>query len=300
MKKIFQMICTLLIGALLPVSSNGELLIASLSPVVTALAREVGGEHVRIIELLKPGRDPHTFAPSPADLRAARDAKLILASGKGMESYLNDFRDGLEPGQTLVEVGRTIPSLRIDSGKEMFVCCPAHANGALDPHWWHSVRNAQRATRVLADAFAEADPDHAEDYHRQYQIVSDQLEALHKWVRKEVSTIPRRNRKLTTAHLAFAYFCREYGFQSIPVQGLSTEDNPHPQYLAEVVDTLRKNHIRAVFPEVGANPKVLESMLRETGVHSGRPLLANGPHPDNPTYESMMRYNVEAMVEALK
>ncbi len=85
----------------------------------------------------------------------------------------------------------------------------------------------------------------------------------------------------------------------IPVQGLSTQDEPKPQYLAEVVDTLRQNQVRAVFPELGTSPKVLEAMVRETGVIVGRPLLASGPSTEHSSYEAMMRYNVSAIVEGL-
>ena len=101
---------------------------------------------------------------------------------------------------------------------------------------------------------------------------------------------------MTTSHAAFGYLCREFGLRSITVQGLSTEYSPNPSYLKDVVNTLENHDVRAVFPEDNANPKVLSSMVRETGVNVGGGLYAGTLPPASPTYVDMVRSNITTIV----
>lgn len=256
-------------------SAQADLRVASLHPVLSDLARQVGGSHVVVVELLKPGGDPHTFSPSTSDLRRMEACQLILASGKGIEPYLPKLKDSLKPGQQVFDVGRAVPSLTISEDNGLFVCCPHHSVGSLDPHWWHSVKNMQRASKVLSKAFAKADPTNAKAYAAQAKRYESHLKALYGWARKEIARIPRANRKLATAHAAFTYFCKEFGFQSMPIQGLGKDREASSQYLADVIGDLKHHRVAAVFPEAQANPKVLQEMVRSTGARLGGRLFAD-------------------------
>jgi len=271
---------------------------ASLNPIVTDLARQVGGRHLTIIELMRAGENPHVYEPTPEQLRSAAQADIVLAAGKGLESYLPDLRDTLGRNVQILEVGRNIPSLKISSG-EIFICCPGHAGSAIDPHWWHSIRNLQRAARIIAEAFAELDPANQDYFKRQSEAYSDRLDELNSWIKKEIYRIPRQNRILTTAHTSFGYFCRDFGFKSIPLQGLSSEGTPAPQHLTSVVKAIRNSRIKAVFPEKNVNPGLINTIIRECGVRAGGHLLAGSPEPEDPTCEAMFRHNVTVIVNAL-
>lgn len=293
-------LCLLVSSILHPASmARAEpLTVASLNPIVSDLARQVGGEDVKVIDLMPVGANPHNFYPSPAHLKAASSADLVLVAGKGLEGYLDSFRESLGGHVPVYEVGRSIPSLRIDAD-EVFICCPAHARGAIDPHWWNSVKSTRRAALGLARKLGEMNPERADAFNERYRDYAGRLDALYRWARKKIAGIPRRDRELTTSHAAFGYLCREFGLRSINVQGLSTEDSPQPAYLKEVIHTLRAHDVRAVFPEDNANPKVLASMISESGARIAGSLYAGTPPKDNPTYEAMMRHNIETIVNGL-
>jgi len=271
--------------------------IASLNPIVSDLARQVGGSDIGVIDLMPQGSNPHTFIPTPGDLKAAAGTQLILAAGKGLETYLEDIVLSLG-GIPVFEAGRSVPSLRVEVG-EIFICCPAHATGAIDPHWWHSVKSAKRAAKGIAAKFAEIDPENAEAYEVRARAYAKRLDRLYKWAKAEISRIPRRDRELTTSHAAFGYLCREFGLRSITIQGLSTENSANPTYLKDVVKTLMVENVRAIFPEDNANPKVISGMVQETGVNVGGGLYAGTLPPNSPTYENMMRSNINTIVESL-
>ena len=272
--------------------------VATLHPIVADLARQVGGANVEVVEILKPGGDVHHFEPATKDIAAMRGSKLILASGKGLETYLDKLRDSLGAGVKLVEVGEKVPSIP-------YVCDHDHSeehdhhHGEFDPHWWHSAENMQRAARIVADVFAEADPANEAAYAANAKTASKRFGELKTWAKIEIAKIDRADRKLVTAHNAFGYFCKEYGFEPISILGVSRSDDSSLKHVTESIATIREHGIKAAFPEDQANPKVLAEIVRSTGVKMGDPLVADGTAKHAHTFETMIAHNVRAIVLAL-
>ncbi len=281
-------------------SAPAQLKVASLHPLLGDLARQVGGDKVVVVDLLRPGADAHHFEPTTKDLAAASGVKVILASGKKLESYLPKITDTFAGTAEILEVGRTIPSIKIEAGSEIFMCCPAHTAGGIDPHWWHSADNMRRAARVVADSFSKADPANAATYKANAEAASQKFAALKSWAQEQINTIPRNERKLVTSHASFGYFCKEYGFKTIPLLGISREDEASLKYISETIKLIKEHHIRAVFADDQVNPKVLTEIVRETGVKVGKPLVADGTSPAAHTFEAMLKHNVESIVAALR
>jgi len=279
--------------------SAAEIKVSALHPLMADLARQVGGERVKVFDLVGEGGDPHRFEPRPSDMRNMRASALILAGGKNLETYLDRIRASL-PEVPIVEVGRTIPSLTV--GKDaVYTCCPHHAHdNALDPHWWHGIDNMRRAARVVADAFAEADPEGRDFYQARARDYARELADLKGWVRRELSKVPRGRRKLVTAHNAFAYFAKEFGFEVIAVAGLNKEQESTPQDLARTIESVRKAGVPAIFPEYGANPKALESIARATGAKLAPSLIADGNGSGGKAgFKAMIHHNVNTITRAL-
>jgi zinc/manganese transport system substrate-binding protein len=282
-------------------AAAAQLTAATMHPVLTDVAKEIGGDKVNISAIVPAGADVHRFSPTPSDVKKLSDIQVILVAGKGMETYLDKLRSNLSPAQQIVEVGRTIPSLKIEPGDETFMCCPEHAHGAIDPHWWNSVENMQRAGRVIADVFAEKDPANKDYYRDNAAAWSKRLGELKKWAKKEISAVPPERRKLATAHLSLSYFVKEFGFKLVPVQGLNHNANATPAELAAAIKVVREQKIVAVFPEQGVNPKYLNQLAAETGVKVGPELIADGNGTGkHASFEAAFTYNVQTIVAALK
>jgi zinc/manganese transport system substrate-binding protein len=274
-------------------------LVATLHPLMTEMVYRVAGDYVRLHEVMGPGGNPHTFEPRPSDLARIQGASMVIAMGKNLESYLDRLAAALPPGVVIYEAGRLVPSLRIDVTNEAFYCCPTHSHGAIDPHWWHSPMAMHRAVRHLGRELERLLPDHRTTIRANTQRTMGELQDLHRWVENEVAQVPRNRRKLVTAHAAWGYFCDAYGFQMIPVQGLTQEREPTPAYLAETIAILRREQIRAVFPEQMANPAILESLRDATGVRLADALFADNVGEPRLTYRQMIQHNVNVIVSAL-
>ncbi len=285
-------------------SAPAALRVATLHPLLTDLAQQVGGAQVTVLAIVAPGTDVHHFSPSPQNMQQLAGADLVLASGKQLENYLGKLQDNLRAGQTLLEVGKAIPSLELSEAAALLEAPetgPAgHRHGGVDPHWWNSVENMQRATRVLAAAFAQADPPQAPAYQAHAAAYLKQLTELKSWARREFSKIPPEQRKLATAHLSLGYFAQEFGFRLIPVQGLNPEIPATSQDLAAAVDTIRQSKVRAVFPEQGVNPKLLAKIASETGVTFAGQLIADGNGTAAlASFTAAFTHNVQEIVRAL-
>jgi zinc/manganese transport system substrate-binding protein len=270
--------------------------VASLHPLITDALKQVGGERVSIVEIGKPGMNVHEFQPRAADLKKMAKARLIFASGKKLEPYLGDLEDSLNDNQVIIQVGKDIPSQKISAKDEVYACCPAHAEGGIDPHWWHNVRNMERAIRIIERKLASADPEGKSYYVARSKIATAKLRNLDKWVKTQVTRIPKTKRHLVTAHAAFGYFCKAYGFKATFVQGLSAQGKIPVKQLAESIKSIRDSGIPTVFPEQSANPKILAQIAMESGAGMGRALIADGSVEN---YEKMTRKNVNVIVAGL-
>ena len=288
----------LLVFLTVVLSSAAPLPVAALHPLMADLARQVGGERVRVIDLVGEGGNPHRFEPRPSDLERMQASALVLAAGKHLEPYLNRLRDTLQ-GVNVVEVGGTIPSLTVAKDADHDHGAP-DAAGAPDPHWWHGVENMRRAARVVALAMADKDPAGKAIYLNNASAYGTRLEHLARWASGELAKVPRAQRKLVTAHNAFAYFAKEFDFEVIAVAGLNAEQNNTPQELAKTIEAVKLSGVKAIFPEFNANAKMLQSIATATVTTLGSPLIADGNGSGKDAgFEAMIRHNVEAITQAL-
>jgi zinc/manganese transport system substrate-binding protein len=273
-----------------------NLAIASFSTILTEIAQKVGGPEVTVTGLIKPGQDPHEFQLSPSDLQTVSKAQLVLTSGKNLEHYFNNLRDATKAD--LLAVGDKLASLKMQAGEGEK---DAKSGFIEDPHWWNSVPNVEKATLIVRDELTKLDPTHADEYRTNAQSYVNQLQQLNSWVKQKVAELPRDQRKLVTSHDAFQYFAKEYGFNIYSIEGLSTEDEPSLRHVSDLIDQIRKQHVKAIFLESALNPKVSVEITRESGAKIGGTLYADGlVSGDGATYEGMVKHNVTTIVDALK
>ena len=264
-------------------ADDGRLRVSSFATVLTEIAREVGGDEVEVTGHVKPGVDPHEFSPRPADLEAVAASDIILVSSRHIEGYVEKLRAAAGGKAVLIEVGAQLPG------------------AADDPHWWHSIGNITRATRIVRDELIRLRPDARDYFSTRAAAYAERLGKLEKWVKTKVAELPRDRRKLVTNHDSFGGFAKEYGFEVYPIAGITKNDQPGGRKVAEIIGVIRAQGVKAIFSEDTENPKVIGQITRETGVKIGGSLLSDGlGAKPNDTVEAMFRHNVTTIVEALK
>lgn len=269
--------------------------ISTFSSVLTEIAQQVGGDRVEVFGHVKPGIDPHDFEPRASDLKAVANAQLVLLSAKHMEGYVGKLEEATGTKGGVIRVGDRFPSLKLS------VQHGDHSHDGEDPHWWHSIRNIARATKIVRDELTELSPADKATFSSNASAYLSKLETLDAWVKNKVAELPRDKRKLVTNHDAFGYFAREYGFTVMPIAGLSKNDQPGSKKTAELIQAIKATGVKAVFSEDVANPKVIQEIAKETGAKFGGSLLSDGLGlGDAQTVEGMFKRNVNTIVDNLK
>lgn len=267
--------------------------VATLTTVLTEVAREVGGSEVRVAGLVGAGTDPHTFNPSPADVREVVDADIVLASGLHLEAYLGRLIGNAGDRSRVFSVGEKLPFV-LSTGEG--------GSSEPDPHWWHSIGEMMAAVDLVRDAFTRLRPGAAPVFARNAAAYRKRLEDLRTWAVAAVSALPPARRQLVTSHDAFGYLARDYGFRVYSINQLSTDSEVDAAHLASLVDRVRRDRIRAVFAESSANPRLVANLMEETGAVLGGTLYADGLGPPGSgaeDYVSMYRHNLRAIVDGL-
>jgi ABC-type Zn uptake system ZnuABC Zn-binding protein ZnuA len=251
-------------------------------------ARQVGGDRVEVIQLLGDGVDPHDYQMVPNDLVAVNRAQMLLYNGYGLEPFLS---------QILTGAGRPdLVQVQLSEGLTPIMDGP-NAN----PHFWLDPRLAMRYVERIRDAYAAQDPAGADTYQANAARYNEQLAALDAELEGQLSVIPAENRKLVTAHDAFPYFARRYGFQVIGAVLSSEAQEPSPNELIALVRQVRQQGVRAIFTEPQFNARLLDQVARETGVRI-LPTYSDAFPADGSirSYADMMRRNVADIVQGLQ
>ena len=293
--KSFRLFLLFLLTPVLACVGAEKIRVSTFSSVLTEVAQQVGGDRVEVIGHVKPGSDPHDFEPKPSDLRAVANAQLVLLSAKQMEGYVGKLEEATGTKGVIIHVGDQFPSLKLS------VQHGDHSHDGEDPHWWHSIRNIARATKIVRDELVKLSPSDKTAFTANASGYLAKMETLDAWVKSKVAELPRDKRKLVTNHDAFGYFAREYSFTVMPIAGLSKNDQPGSKKTAELIQAIKAAGVKAVFSEDVANPKVIQEIARETGAKFGGSLLSDGlGSGDAGTIEGMFKRNVGTIVDALK
>lgn len=260
--------------------------VASLHPLLSDMARQVGGDAVEVVNLFPENGELHAFEPTAADVAAASGARLVLACGKGVEPYLEDLRDSLPERTQVIELGNSIPE----------VCLPG--SKVADPHWWNSPTAMKRASRTLRTALEQAEPARKEQFATGQRAYAAQMDALVREARLAFTRIPQEKRVLVCSHAAMSHFCKDFGFSALAVHGIAQESEGDTASLARILAKLRQKSVPCLFYGVNEPPKVLRTIATQVGAKT-LPLALDGINPATPTYVELFRFNVKNIVEGL-
>ena len=190
---------------------------------------------------------------------------------------------------------------------ESYLMAPPAFAGAFDPHVWMDPTAWTKAVEVVRDSLAEVDPAGAADYEANAAAYLARLEALDAYAQGTLATVPADRRVLVTAHDAFGYFGRRYGFEVMGIQGLSTESEAGLKRIEELVALLAERRIPAVFvettiPEQSVRALIAGAAARGHAVVVGGSLYSDAmgrPGTYEGSYVGMIDHNVTSIARAL-
>ena len=220
---------------------------------VADIVRNVGQQHVEVTQIMGPGVDPHLYKTTRDDVQLIMEADTVFYSGLMLEGKMAD---------TLVRIARRKPVFAVtELIDESRLLEPEGFEGHYDPHVWMDVAAWSTCVDVVAQALAEFDPPHAEEYRANAKSYQEELSKLHEYGKQSIGSIPQESRVLITSHDAFNYFGQAYGLEVQGVQGLSTESEAGLQRVNELIDLIVKRQVRAVFVESSVPRKSIDALV---------------------------------------
>ena len=289
-----------LVAAAFPALAQTPTKVVATTSQVADLVRNVVGDVASVTGLLGEGVDPHLYKLTRSDIGQLTQADIIFYNGLLLEGKMTD---------ALIRIassGKPVVAVTEKLGDE-FLLAPEGFEGQFDPHVWMDVTAWMRAVEVVRDRMAEFRPAAAERFNANAAQYLQQLKALDAYARQTLAQVPEPSRVLITAHDAFNYFGRAYGFDVIGIQGISTESEAGLRRIEELVKLLVDRKISAVFVETTVSDRNVRALIegakaRGHVVRIGGELYSDAMGPPGTyegTYIGMIDHNVTTIARAL-
>ncbi len=281
--------------------NNDTLKIVATTTMLADLAEVIGGDHVTVNGLMGPGIDPHLYQASAGDVTLMQKADVVVYNGLHLEGKMGEIFESLTDRGSIV--------IRIEDGlSEDELLSWENDPSIHDPHIWFDVSLWKAAAKTVADKLSEADSAHKEDYLNNLEEYLVELDDLDTYIKDRVSEIPKEQRVLVTAHDAFNYFGRAYGFEVKGLQGISTDAEAGTADVSKLADFITERKIKAIFVESSVPPKTIEALqaaVKAKGfdVSIGGELYSDslgGKDSGADTYLLTVKANIDTIADALK
>jgi len=236
--------------------------VASFYPIEFAV-QQVGGNHVAVTSLTKPGAEPHDVELSPQDVAKVAEAGLVVYA-KGFQPAVDTAVDQ-EGSQHAFDVA-PVANLNLAAppeAEEGQTTAPPDAAAAKDPHFWLDPQRYAAVATAIGQRLGEADPANAATYTQNAMAFTDKLGALDAEFRMTLASCARKD--LVTSHAAFGYLSERYGFTQVPIAGLSPDVEPSAAQLAQVADFVKAHGVTTIYAETLVEPAFAETVAKSTG-----------------------------------
>lgn len=273
-------------------SEDSKLRVTTTFTVIADMAKNVAGDAATIVSITKPGAEIHNYQPTPKDIASTSGTQLLLWNGMGLELWFEKF---------LQELG-DVESAVVTDGIEPISISKGPYSGKPNPHAWMSPSDALVYVDNIESALASADPENAEVYANNATNYKNEILAVAEPVREKLQALEESSRWIVTSEGAFSYLARDFGLRELYLWPINADQQGTPSQVRNVIDTVRKHKIPAVFSESTISSKPAEQVARETGAYYGGVLYvdslsqADGPVP---TYLDLMRVTTDTLVSGL-
>ncbi|MFC9606033.1 metal ABC transporter substrate-binding protein [Streptomyces niveus] len=293
---------------------DGKLaVIASFYP-MQYLAEEIGGTHVDVSTLTRPGVEPHDLELGTRQAAQLGEADYIL--------YLKGLQPAVDEAIAAAGVKNTVDAATLTElekhGSEV-----GHSHGdehageehaedghaeeehagegeaGTDPHiWLDPVKYAEVAKGVGA-SLEKADPDNAEAYRKNTTALVERLTTLDTEFKKGLADTSTKT--FITTHSAFGYLAERYGLKQESISGLSPESEPSPARIKELRSIATRDKVGTVFFETLVSDKTAKTVAADSGLKTDvlDPIEGITKKSEGADYVEVMESNLAALEKAL-
>ena len=299
-KSITCLFVIFLVACKAPTKSSGKLKVVVTTSMLTDLVKNIGGDLIDLQGLMGAGVDPHLYKASEGDVSKLFNADVIFYNGLHLEGKLVAVFEKMETQKTTVALGEFL-------AKEGLIGSDYFASN-YDPHVWFNIQYFKEFSDKVTSVLSEEDPKNAASFTANNLAFQQKLDLLHTAVVNTIATLAPEKRILVTAHDAFNYFGKAYGFKVVGLQGLSTATEAGVQDVQKLSEYIIANKVKAIFIESSVPRRTIEA-LQEAVLSKGHQVSIGGSLYSDAlgdadsvegTYVGMFLYNIKTIVNALQ
>jgi manganese/zinc/iron transport system substrate-binding protein len=280
---------------------NGKLNIVTTTTMITDLVKNIGGDYINVQGLMGSGVDPHLYKASEGDVSKLVNADIIFYNGLHLEGKLVEVFEKMEKSN------KTPIALAEEIDKSTLIGSDYFASN-YDPHVWFNIEYFKLFANKVTKVLSEKDPENATNYIENEKIFLSKLDALQEQIKATIETLPQEKRILVTAHDAFNYFGKNYGFEVVGLQGLSTATEAGVQDVQKLAAFIIEKNVKAIFIESSVPKRTIEALQAAVKSKGHEVTIGGTLYSDalgnagtiEGTYIGMFEYNVNTIVNALK
>jgi len=282
-------------------SSKDKLNIVATTTMLADLVSAIGGERVTVNGLMGPGIDPHLYQASAGDVSLMQKADVVVYNGLHLEGKMGEIFENLSNQGSAV--------ICIEKGlDESSLLAWENDSSIHDPHIWFDVSLWKDAAKTVAIGLTDTDPNGKAEYEANLDTYLKELEETDTYIRSRADELAEEQRVLVTAHDAFQYFGKAYGFEVRGLQGISTDAEAGTADVSELANFIVERQIKAIFVESSVPPKTIEALqaaVKAKGfdVSIGGELYSDSlgdAKSEADTYILTVKANIDTIVNALK
>lgn len=250
----------------------------------------IAGETLEVFPIVPLGSDAHMFSPSPSVVAQISNSTFFIYNGAGFETWAQSLKKTLPPAVKIIDMSKHVSLLKEKD------------QTAFDPHYWLDIDNMIKITQKLEAEFSQHFPENAQLYHQNASAYIAKLKKLKADYQSELKEC--KNRTLVSNHDAFGYLAHANHLENVSIIGLSSDEQPSANIIAQIIDRIKEHGIKTIFFEEMINDNVAQTIAHETGAkaQSLQPLenISENELKSHQTYESIMRTNLAKLTEAME
>jgi manganese/iron transport system substrate-binding protein len=250
----------------------------------------IGGDSVRVEQLLDADVDPHDYEPVPSDAESIAESDIVFRAGFDLDQWLDELIENAGGSRSVVDTSVGVQTLSLE--------------GETDPHTWLDPSNVLVIVDNIVAGLSEVDPENAEVYVANAERYKSEVMEMDSEVEAIFSACEPSELKLVTNHDSLNYLADRYGLTVVGavIPSLETTAEPSAEDLAELIELIEEEDVQAIFSESSLNTEIEEQVAEESGATVVADLYTDTLGPEDSgaaTYIDMMIHNAETIVEGL-
>lgn len=249
--------------------SNKIQVVTSIFPVYE-ITKEIAGEQAEVSLMVGENEDAHHYEPSAQAVAAVNEADVFIYSSDIMEFWVERLLDVVENDDLKI--------VKLSNGLELEVAEDNehqnheqednhahdhnHDHGGLDPHFWLDPLTISNQLSLITEALVQVDAEGEKPYRENEETFQQSLTELDEAYREAFTEA--ENRDFVVQHEAFGHLANRYALNQMAVGGLTTEVEPNPKQLAEVIEFVDAQEVPVIYYQSGENSAIAETVANET------------------------------------